>query len=597
VNSHSYINRDGEKIDMAFQTPLTIREVIENIHRKKYVLPAIQREFVWGTDQIERLFDSLMQGYPVGSFLFWHVVKSNSKNFQFYEFIRNYHEMKNHHNPAASIDGTEDLVAILDGQQRLTSMYIGLKGSYAYKMPRLRRNNPTAYPERFLYLDLLAPSEEFDFVYDFRFLTNDEASDENIQQVAHWFKVADILTFKEFMDVNTYLLEKNLLTLPLEQSGFANKTLFKLFEAINQTPSINYYLEKDQELEKVLNIFIRVNSGGTQLSYSDLLLSIATAQWKNKDARKEITAFVDEINQIGDGFFFNKDFVLKSCLVLCDFSDIAFKVDNFNANAMQKIENEWDNIKDSIRLAVELIASFGYSEDTLTSKNAVIPIAYYLRQIGIPKNYTLLNNFEGDRQLIKRWLSIALLKKTFGGAPDNVLRPLRRVIKENSNGFPLKIVVETFKGSTKTFTFDQDELNNLLTYNYGQSHTFAVLSMLYPTLDFRNKFHLDHIFAKSLFKKKELIKLGIQESQINLYSENVNCIANLQLLEGIPNIQKSNTGFEDWLNKTYLSPAEKAEYSKKHYIPNVSFKINDFPMFIEKREQILIKEFEKLLVF
>ena len=580
---------------MAFQTPLTIREVIDNIYRKKYVLPAIQREFVWGTDQIERLFDSLMQGYPVGSFLFWHVEKEHSKDFQFYEFIRNYHEVKNHHNPTASIDGTEDLVAILDGQQRLTSMYIGLKGSFAYKIPRRRRDNPAAYPERFLYLDLLGPSDEFDTVYDFRFLTVDDAAHDNNEKVAYWFKIADILTFKEFMDVNTYLLQNGLLTLPVEQSGFANKTLFKLYEAINQTPSINYYLEKDQELEKVLNIFIRVNSGGTKLSYSDLLLSIATAQWKNKDARKEITEFVDEINQIGDGFYFNKDFVLKSCLVLCDFSDIAFKVDNFNTNAMQKIESEWDDIKEAIGLAVQLIASFGYSEDTLTSNNAIIPIAYYLRQLGMPANYVVSKNYVQDRLLVKKWLSIALLKRVFGGAPDNVLRPLRRVIKEHPNGFPLKTIVETFKGSIKTFTFDQDELNNLLTYRYGQSHTFAVLSILYPTLDFRNKFHLDHIFAKSLFKRKELLKLGIQEKELKAYLENVNCISNLQLLEGIPNIEKSNAQFEDWLIETYSSVQEQADYKSKHYIPNVSLNMKDFPTFIEKRDQILIKAFEKIL--
>lgn len=99
---------------MSFQTPLTIKEVIENIHRKKYILPAIQREFVWNTDQIERLFDSLMQGYPVGSFLFWYVNKEKSKDFQFYEFIREYHEKDNRHNPIADISGEEDIIAVLD---------------------------------------------------------------------------------------------------------------------------------------------------------------------------------------------------------------------------------------------------------------------------------------------------------------------------------------------------------------------------------------------------------------------------------------------------------------------------------------------------
>lgn len=580
---------------MAFQTPLTISEVINNIHRKKYVLPAIQREFVWGTNQIEQLFDSLMQGYPVGSFLFWHVEKENSQVFQFYEFIRNYHELKNHHNPTASIDGMEDLVAILDGQQRLTSMYIGLKGSFANKIPRLRRNNPAAYPERFLYLDLLAPSEEFDVIYNFRFLKEDEAAAQTEEKTAYWFKLSDILTFKQFMDVNTYLLQNGLLSLPSEQSTFANETLFKLFEAIHQTPSVNYYLEKDQALEKVLNIFIRVNSGGTKLSYSDLLLSIATAQWKNKDARKEITEFVDDINQIGDGFHFNKDFVLKSCLVLADFSDIAFKVDNFNASTMQKIEDEWEEIKEAIRLAVELVASFGYSESNLTSNNALIPIAYYLNQLERPQNYAISKAYEADRAILRKWFVIALLKRVFSGSPDNVLRPLRRVMKEHPGSFPLAEIIETFKGTTKTFTFDQDELNNLLNYQYGQSHTFSVLSVLYPTLDFRNKFHLDHIFAKSLFTRKALLNLGIAEDELETYMDKVNSLGNLQLLEGVPNIEKSNKPFIKWVHEAFPTEQERQDYAGKHYIPQVDVEMKAFPEFIEQREKILIQAFKEML--
>ncbi len=56
---------------MAFQTPLTIAAVVRDVQRRRYVLPAIQREFVWSDDKICALFDSLMRGYPIGSFLFW----------------------------------------------------------------------------------------------------------------------------------------------------------------------------------------------------------------------------------------------------------------------------------------------------------------------------------------------------------------------------------------------------------------------------------------------------------------------------------------------------------------------------------------------
>jgi uncharacterized protein with ParB-like and HNH nuclease domain len=121
---------------MPFGLPITIKEAVEHIHKKEYLLPAIQREFVWSADQIERLFDSLMRGYPISSFLFWRVERANQDNYQFYEFIRDYHERDNINNPKANVVGEESITAILDGQQRLTSLYIGLRGSYSYKLAK-----------------------------------------------------------------------------------------------------------------------------------------------------------------------------------------------------------------------------------------------------------------------------------------------------------------------------------------------------------------------------------------------------------------------------------------------------------------------------
>jgi hypothetical protein len=70
----------------------TIADALGAIQKKDYVLPAIQREFVWKPDQIERLFDSLMQGYPFGTFLFWKVAPETSSKFKFYDFVLNYHQ-------------------------------------------------------------------------------------------------------------------------------------------------------------------------------------------------------------------------------------------------------------------------------------------------------------------------------------------------------------------------------------------------------------------------------------------------------------------------------------------------------------------------
>ncbi|MDN3451658.1 DUF262 domain-containing protein [Planococcus sp. APC 3906] len=573
---------------MSFQTPITIKKAVDNIHKNKYLLPAIQREFVWDTDQIERLFDSLMQGYPVGSFLFWNVEKDKSKEFQFYEFIRNYHEKDNRHNPIASIDRQEDVTAILDGQQRLTSLYIALKGSYAYKLPRMRRENPLAYPTQHLYVDILGPSKEYDTKYDFRFLTVEEA---NINyEDAYWFKVADILSYEHTYEINQYLIENDLSSIEKEKALFANETLYKLYQAINEKPNINFFLEEEQNLEKVLNIFIRVNSGGTKLSYSDLLLSIATAQWKDKDARQEINSFVDEINQIGNGFNFNKDFVLKSCLVLGDFKDIAFKVDNFNKEAMRKIEKNWDDVKEAIRLAVNLVSGFGYNQETLTSNNAIIPVAYYLLKKGSPHKYLQSQQYQDDRQLVKKWLVIGMLKQVFSGQPDNVIRPIRKILMQNYNEFPLKLIVEEFKGGAKSFNFNDDEIYNLLTSKYGQKQTFSILALLYPSLDFRNIFHVDHIFAQNLLKKKNLVKSGLSQDDIDFAMEQIDSIANLQLLEGIPNIEKSDQSFEAWVNNVYKDTQSKNDYFDKHFIPQVNLSIANFKEFIEQRRELIFQD-------
>jgi hypothetical protein len=454
--------------------------------------------------------------------------------------------------------------------------------------------NYSAFPKRKLCLNLLSQSSDYDVEYDFRFLTKEECECKDSSDT-FWFKVGDILKIKEPYEVNEFLIKNGLNIVEEDKAIFANRTLFGLQNLIHNAEIINYFLEKDEELNKVLNIFIRVNSGGTELSYSDLLLSIATAQWEKKDAREEITDFVDEINNSVGSFNFNKDFVLKCCLVLNDFTDIAFKVDNFNTENMLKIEENWNDISQAIRLAVILISSFGYNRDTLTSNNAIIPIAYYLHRIGLPSNYSESERYKDDRRIIFKWLIISLLKRTFGGQPDNVIRPIREAIRENNNAFPILNIADKLKAGTKSIYFSDDEIENLLDYNYGQNYTFSTLAVLYPMLDFRNKFHQDHIFPKSLFTKKRLLQKGIPESKIDFFLDNFNSITNLQLLEGTPNQEKSDREFKEWLFSTYPGESERKDYMKKHFIPDIDLSLDSFEIFIKDRKKLLADAFVKLL--
>src|SRR4051812_4018435 len=173
-----------------YQTGGTIKETLQAIQQSKYVLPAIQREFVWKPEQIARLFDSLMQGYPFGTFLFWKVEGVNSGNYKFYAFVRNYHERDNPHCPQLPVFHDKELTAVLDGQQRLTALNIGLSGSMAWRLPYKWKTSPDAYPERHLHLDLLADrpgGDEGGEKYRFEFLTEERANGAGPDEC--WFKV------------------------------------------------------------------------------------------------------------------------------------------------------------------------------------------------------------------------------------------------------------------------------------------------------------------------------------------------------------------------------------------------------------------------
>lgn len=366
---------------------------------------------------------------------------------------------------------------------------------------------------------------------------------------------------------------------------------------INKAGTICYYREKSFELDKVLNIFIRVNSGGTKLSYSDLLLSIASAQWEKYDAREELISFVDDINAIGDGFNINKDFVLKTALVLSDFPNIAFKVDNFNKVNMMKIESLWDDIKKAVRQSVLLVSSFGYSGETLTSNNALIPIAYYFFINELPDNFISSGKTKENRDKIKKWLMRSLLKKVFSGQPDNVLRPIREILKINgANDFPIEKIIDRFKGTNKSIQFTEEDIDEfLLNLKYGKSDTVTTLMLLYSSLDFNNKFHVDHMYPKSKFTKTYLRKHGVQENELNWYLENVNNICNLQLLAAQLNEEKLATDFDEWFTSQYKTDNERYQYRNINYLPDIDYTYENYPLFLEKRRELLKSQLNKIL--
>jgi hypothetical protein len=578
---------------MGIQTPITIAKAIDGIQSNEYILPSIQREFVWPSPKIELLFDSLMRGYPIGSFLFWQIKPEHLTKFQFYRFMDKYHQRDYKHNEPIELIGEKSRFAILDGQQRLTALNIGIKGWYAEKLPYYRWNNDYAYPKKKLYLNLMSEpkGDEDDKAYDLRMLSDQEAQykDPNYW----WFLVGQILQFETEQDVFYHCVDKGLVNQNLKHPS---KSLMRLWHVIKKEPVISYFLEEEHNLNKALKIFIRVNSAGTELSYSDMLLSIATAQWKELDAREEIYGLVDDLNNsTSETFNFSKDFVLKASLILSDIKTIEFRVDNFNRENMLLIEQQWNDIVEALMITAKTLAAWGYNRDTLVSHNAAIPLAYYIYKKGNPEGFVLSPVYASDRQKMRRWLSRALLKQTFSGTPDNVLRPVRQTISSNFSEFPETDIYKALSRTAKSMAFDEPQIDALLDSRYGQPNTFTILAMLYPWLKYDQHFHIDHIFPRSMFSKKKLQKLGIPEDQWGILLDHKDDLGNLQLLQGKQNQNKSDKEFEAWLQEIAPQPQELKAYKENHFIPDIDLSLANFPRFLQARTEIIKNKLIDLL--
>lgn len=580
-----------------FVNPITIKEAIDKIVDRTYLLPAIQRKFVWSSDQIELLFDSIMRGYPINSFMFWEVKENKVKNeFKFYQFLTEYRQFFKEDNPDIDTKGYKDFLAVIDGQQRLTSLYIGLKGSYAYKLPRkwlynIEENLPT----RHLYLNLSNPlpdENERQMIYDFQFLTKQEFEIKSADVNSIWYKINDILTFKTKDEVDNHIDSKGWLN-----KDFTKQTIRKLYEVIFKEPLINYYLEKTQDIDTVLDIFIRTNSGGEPLSFSDLLMSITTAHWKS-DARKEIPDVVNKVFEIGNpGFLINKDFVLKTCLVLFN-DNIKFQVKNFDQSNVIVFEKNWDRIKKSITEGFTLLANLGFNNQNLRAKNAVIPIIYYIYHRGIENDINSPIKHKDDKQLIRKWLCTSLLKGVFGSQSDTVLAGLRKSIKAEladttkQPSFPLYRIKEEFKANpAKNLSFDDELIEGLLTTQKDAPDCFAILSLIYSHLNFGNQdYHKDHLHPASYFYGIKRADFQTDED-FNFYSDpaNWNGIGNLQLLNGTLNQSKLASPLKDWVTSNNIDKVNQL-------IPNESLDIADFKNFILKRKELLKTQLKNMVV-
>ncbi len=381
-----------------------------------------------------------------------------------------------------------------------------------------------------------------------------------------WFKVGDILELK---NVWNYAQEHGLKDNELELLETLNK-------AFHDKQLISFFEETEKNLNKVLNIFIRVNSDGVKLSYSDLLMSILTASFSS-DIREKMNELVDTLKDKG---FPNvgQDQVLKTCLLLIG-KDTTFELKNFNKKNIKEIEENWEKITESIYNATKLLENFGYAS-YLGSAYILSSLAYF---------YFLNSKMdENDKEQALKFVHNAQITSYFTSSTDTKLSTIAHSIKE-------ACTFEIFnhnlaKHQTWPLKTTNDAIEDMVFFS-SHARVFSVLRILYPHLDYKTTtFHIDHIYPKSKFNEKN------KKLDKDFYKWG-NYLFNLQLLEGQENSTKKDKDPEVWLKEEYKNEQAIEEYKKRNYIdPTLKLEWENIKEFREKREEAIITKLKEVLL-
>ena len=461
----------------------------------------------------------------------------------------------------------------------------------ATKEKHKRRNDPNAYPAKNVYLNISRPAEENEHGhrYDFRFLTPEQAK----KETDAYYPLPDILDLPNAAgSVNKWVADRN-----LSGNGFSFETLYGLYQLVHDSRTISHYLETEQDLDRVLNIFIRVNSGATKLSYSDLLMSIAAAQWSEDDARQMIHGLVDDLNAVGDGYTFSKDFVLKAGLMLKDIASVGFKVENFNKANMETLRKHWDRVASTLQTTVSLVADYGLTKESITADSALLPIAYFLHHHPEPEKFASAAKHRPHREAVRLFLVRSLLKRgVWGAGLDVTLTALREALrKHRGDAFPVGPMEAALKKRGRGIDFSPDEIDELLNTSYGHKQAVPLLSLLFDHVDLKHKMHVDHVYPRSLLTRPKLNKAGITGDEAERITDQRDLLPNLQLLDGSANQEKSGKPPAVWLRKHLPAAKDQRHYRDLHLLGDLPAGPANFAAFFDARRHKMHQQLDRLL--
>jgi len=585
---HKKIARKAYRID----------EVLQKIHNDSFVLPSFQRGFVWTLQQIIALFDSIMLGFPISTFIFWNLEGVTLSKNWFYPF---YKELTFRFNGKSEDKEDSDQpiggaykvapVAVLDGQQRLTGLFAALRGTVL----RTAKGKPLKDAEEVdLYLDLASGANPLD---DKGLGTNEDSDNIDEHERAqtsftsffkfrwdtkkhgkNWFKIKDVYNLKDPSN-REHEMNKILQDVEPKIQAKAKENLETLTRRLfEETTHINGLILNQYEMNMALEIFVRFNSGGTKLEKAELVFSRITHWW---DAGKsEVKQYLSKLNN-GGKYSFDKMFLARLVLVLFG-TDKNIKETDINEKIVNDLKDNWANIKRAINRTCRFLKDVGITDDrTLSSYTSIIPIIYSIYyNDGEVKN-------EKD---IKKYIYRALMMNIFSRKSSTaMLLTLRNSVKNDKGN---RIRISDIEEEINDFKVTPDRIKNIIDREKSFT-TQLVLCLIVNSGDGpeigNSDYHQDHIHALALFNTDKPPK-DVSRPDWEKWRKMKNKLPNLRLLKGPANKSKSDKRL------TEFTDAEKRRLRKELDLPsNLSLELKDFGKFYDCRKKNLEKKLNELL--
>ena len=557
---------------------ITIYEAMKNIENGKYVMPAFQRQYVWSIEQIEKLWDSILLDYPISNFLFWHIDDKNvTWDTYFCHFLKqatfNSRKQSDDVNfPINSIDFGYTDIAILDGQQRLTSLFLSLFGE-TYLRPRYSNKNSGVMYVYKLFIELdknKLEQDEEDYnskKYDIKFTSKGLSINSSTTQ----FEIRNILDEKFQNDeTREQAIEEILINIPDNSKEYAKGILLKLYNKIFVEKLIRYTEIKDMSQDDALEMFIRFNNGGKKLRKHEITMSILEVYWPN--AREQFSMLLS-----GPYSDFSTDLIIRTALML--YGDVTKTI--INQKVADDLKNNWSDFKIAFKNLQNAFEKLNIDiEHFVNDYTKLVPLIYYI--------YYNPDSYEENLNAIRAYLTRTIFFIYFrSGTPGKLQR-----LKTNINNNNMKITLDMLD-SMAELQITESRIEDILNSEKGSRLVWEVLYFIGRNwIDKNTNYEQDHLHPESRFTETKPFSISMEEWKV--WYNNRNRLPNLQLLDDFENKSKSNRRLIDYCNN--MTDEQKQEFYKKSIIPqDVSLEFDDFEEFYEKRKQLLKEKILELL--